>query len=136
MARIFPIHRASLADSALETLACALASLPEPWSALCDRRLAPGDERADAVLVHPGLGIALVNPAPNHPAAAGALRRLFQRERFDLYFPGELPILALETTGEEPETLAGRLQAAFDAAPRHRRLLLSGRDCTACAAHN
>jgi hypothetical protein len=118
MARIFPIHRASLADSALETLACALASLPEPWSALCDRRLAPGDERADAVLVHPELGIALVNSVPNHPAAAGALRRLLERERFDLYFPGELPILALETTGEEPETLAGRLQAAFDAAPR------------------
>jgi hypothetical protein len=118
MARIYPIHRTDLADPARELLVCALAALPEPWLALCDRRLAPEDQRADAVLVHPELGIALVNPVPNHPAAAGALRRLLERERFGIFFPGELPILALETAGEDPETFAGRLQAAFCAAPR------------------
>jgi hypothetical protein len=118
MARIFPIHRTSLADPAREVLECALAALPEPWLALFDRHLASEDQRADAVLVHPGLGIALVNPVPNHPAAAGALRRLLERERFGLCFPGELPILAFKTESEDPETRAGRLQAVFDAAPR------------------
>jgi hypothetical protein len=118
MARIFPIHRTSLAEPAWEDLTRAFAALPEPWLALCDRRLALGDQRADAVLVHPGLGIALVNPVPNHPSAAGALRRLLERAQFGLFFPGELPILALKTRDEDPKTLAGRLQAAFDAAPR------------------
>jgi hypothetical protein len=118
MARIFPIHRTDLAEPAWEDLTRAFAALPEPWLALCDRRLALGDQRADAVLVHPGLGIALVNPIPDHPSAAGALRRLLERARFGLFFPGELPILALKTGDEDPKTLPGRLQAAFDAAPR------------------
>src|SRR5579863_6020919 len=77
-------------------LARVLGALPDEWIVLCHWRFAPGGSAIDAVLVHPALGVALIDEAPSdaRPSVA-ALRERLARERFAEFFPGELPIVTL-----------------------------------------
>lgn len=117
MAQVFPLTAGdSAVDDAGALLAGTLAALPEEWTLLRARRI--GDAAADGVLVHPGIGVALIDLAPEPPEAArAALRARLERERFSQFFPGELPIVAVGVTEEELESVGEKLQAAFAAAP-------------------
>jgi len=121
MAQVFPLNVDDLsADEARVSLAGTLAALPDPWTLLRERRI--GGDRAEpieVVLIHPEIGVALVDEAPRDPArAAHRLRDFLDRQRFGEFFPGELPIVALSVAADEFEMLGERLAAAFEAAPR------------------
>jgi periplasmic protein TonB len=117
VAQVFPLTAGdSAVDDAGAVLAETLAALPEEWTLLRARRI--GDAAADGVLVHPGIGVALIDLAPEPPEAArAALRARLERERLSQFFPGELPIVAVGVTAEELESVGAKLQAAFEAAP-------------------
>ncbi|HEV2551884.1 MAG TPA: hypothetical protein VGU20_31535 [Stellaceae bacterium] len=97
-----------------------LAALPDDWTLLCARQL--GDEPScavDAVLIHPEIGLALVDLAPGEPGAAVAvLREQLEREGFAQYFAGDLPIVALSVPAAAVAEAGERLAEAFEAAPR------------------
>src|SRR5690348_14946991 len=121
MAQVFPLNVDDLsADEARVSLAGTLAALPDPWTLLRERRI--GGDRAEpieVVLIHPEIGVALVDEAPRDPArAAHRLRDYLDEQRFGEFFPGELPIVALSVAADEFDTLGERLAAAFEAAPR------------------
>ena len=100
----------------LSRLAATLARLPDAWLLLLGRRI--GATPVDAVLVHPDIGIALIDVGPRPPDAAhAALRAWFYLEEFDFRFPGELPTVALSIAQEAIEAIGAALAAAFDAAP-------------------
>jgi hypothetical protein len=117
VAQVFPLTAGdSAVDDAGAVLAGTLAALPEEWTVLRARRI--GDAAADGVLVHPGVGVALIDLAPEPPEAArAALQGRLERERFSQFFPGELPIVAVGVTEQELESIGEKLQAAFEAAP-------------------
>jgi hypothetical protein len=118
VAQVFPL---TAGDSAVDdpgaVLAETLAALPEEWTLLRARRI--GEAAADGVLVHPGIGVALIDLAAEPPEAARrALGARLEGERFSQFFPGELPIVAVGVTAEELQSVGEKLQAAFEAAPR------------------
>ena len=117
MAQVFPLTAGdSAVDDAGAVLAETLAALPEEWTLLRARRI--GDAAADGVLVHPGIGVALIDLAPEAPEAArAALGGRLERERFNQFFPGELPIVAVGVTAAELDSVGEKLQAAFEAVP-------------------
>jgi hypothetical protein len=121
MAQVFPLNVDDLsADEARVSLAGTLAALPDPWTLLRQRRIG-GDqaEPVGVVLVHPEIGVALVDEAPRDPApSAHRLLDYLDGQRFGEFFPGELPIVALSVAADEFEVLGERLAAAFEAAPR------------------
>jgi hypothetical protein len=121
MAQVFPLNLDDLSpDEARTSLAGTLAALPDPWTLLRRRQI--GDEEPEAievVLVHPEIGVALVDEAPRDPeATARTLRDLLDRQRFGEFFPGDLPIVTLSVAPDEFETLGEQLAGAFEAAPR------------------
>ena len=117
MAQIFPLNNL---DEAPTSLADTLAALPDPWTLLCDRPI--GDDSRESVgvvLIHPDIGIALVDEAPRDPKpAVPAFQAYLERERFAEFFPGELPIVALSVAADDIPLIGEQLEAAFDAAPR------------------
>ncbi|HZB93787.1 MAG TPA: hypothetical protein VE397_20230, partial [Stellaceae bacterium] len=118
MAQVFPLTAPEGAvDEAEGALVATLAALPEEWILLRQRRI--GDAAPAAVLVHPGIGVALVDLAPD-PLAAGqpALRARLEQEGFGRFFPGELSIVTVAVAAEEIDAVGERLEAAFGAAPR------------------
>jgi hypothetical protein len=121
MAQIFPLNVDDLsADEARASLAGTLAALPDPWTLLRQRRIG-GDqaEPIEVVLVHPEIGVALVDEAPRDPApAARRLRDYLDGQRFGEFFAGDLPIVTLSVAAEDFETVGEQLAAAFEAAPR------------------
>ncbi|HJT06312.1 MAG TPA: hypothetical protein VJ747_05280, partial [Stellaceae bacterium] len=121
MAQVFPLNVDDLsADEAHVSLAGTLAALPDPWTLLRHRRIG-GDqaEPVEVVLIHPEIGVALVDEAPRDPApSARRLRDYLDGQRFGEFFPGELPIVTLSVAVDEFEMLGDRLAAAFEAAPR------------------
>jgi hypothetical protein len=113
MARILP---QDAAGRPLSHLAATLARLPEAWLLLLGRRI--GATPVDAILVHPDIGMALIDVGPRPPdAAQAALRAWFYLEEFDCRFPGELPIVAFSIAQDAIEAIGAILAAAFDAAP-------------------
>lgn len=116
MARTVPPHPAPPTDPALARLAEKLAALPDDWTLLRDRRI--GDGEADGapvgfVLLHPVIGVALLDLVPAHrPAAAEALADLLAAERLT-----GIPIVTLSVAPAEIGALGERLGAAFAAAP-------------------
>lgn len=120
MAQVFPLNDDLSADEARQSLAGTLAALPDPWTLLRDRQI--GDQQADpvdVVLIHPEIGVALVDESPRDPAQnAHRLRHFLNEQRFGEFFPGELPIVTLSVASDEFETLGEQLAAAFEAAPR------------------
>ena len=117
MAQVFPLTAdESGLDEAQAALVQTLAELPEEWTLLRQRRI--GDAGADAVLVHPAVGVALIDLAPNAAGdARAALIAHLERERFFQYFPGELPVVAVSIAVEDLPAIGERLEASFAAAP-------------------
>src|SRR5258708_40212190 len=98
MAQVFPLNVDDLSpDEGRASLAGTLAALPDPWTLLRHRRI--GDEEAEpveVVLVHPEIGVALVDQAPRDPpASARRLRGHLDPRRLGRFFPGALPSLTL-----------------------------------------
>jgi hypothetical protein len=121
MAQVFPLNVDDLLpDEARTSLAGTLAALPDPWTLLRHRRIGgEAAEPVDVVLIHPEIGVALVDEAPRDPAAsARRLREYFDQQRFGEFFPGDLPIVTLSVAADEFETVGEQLAAAFEAAPR------------------
>ena len=121
MAQVFPLNVDDLsADEARASLAGTLAALPEPWTLLRQRRIGSDEaEPIEVVLVHPEIGVALVDEAPRDPAAgARRLRSYLDEQRFVEFFPGDLPIVTLSVGADEFDMVGERLAAAFEAAPR------------------
>jgi len=121
MAQIFPLNVDDLLlDEERASLAGTLAALPDPWTLLRQRQI--GDDEAEpveVVLVHPEIGVALVDEAPRDPAAsARRLREHLDQQRFGEFFPGDLPIVTLSVAPDEFETIGERLAAAFETVPR------------------
>jgi hypothetical protein len=121
MAQVFPLNVDDLsADEARASLAGTLAALPDPWTLLRHRRI--GGDQAEpiaVVLVHPEIGVALVDEAPRDPTpSARRLRDYLDGQRFGEFFAGDLPIVTLSVAAEDFEMLGERLAAAFEAAPR------------------
>ncbi len=119
MAQVFPLNP-DPSDEGRAALIRTLAALPDDWTLLCARQL--GDEpvhAVDAVLVHPEIGLALMDLAPGEPGpAVAALRQQLEHEGFAQYFPGDLPIVALSIPDAALGEAGERLADAFDAAPR------------------
>jgi hypothetical protein len=118
MAQVFPSDPANAGSAASETLVWTLRTLPDPWTLLRDRRIDASGELIDLVLVHPEIGVALINEAPRHPTAGvAALRDLLEREQFADFFPGTLPVVSLSVAINDLATLDQRLSRVFDASP-------------------
>ncbi len=119
MAQVFPLNvPAEARDPTLSSLLDTLTGLPDPWTLLAERAIGDTD-RVGAVLVHPEIGVALIDVAPRDAGpAAAALGELLARERFAEFFPGELPIVAVSVAAEDIPGIGERLAEAFDAAPR------------------
>jgi SH3 domain-containing protein len=70
------------------------------------------------VLLHPEVGVALLELAPGTAAdAEGVLRRRLEAARFDGIFPGHLPIVHLRVAREDLAALDSILHEAFAAVP-------------------
>src|SRR5215472_3820452 len=103
MAQLFPMNGA---DDAPARLTRTLRTLPGPWTLLRNRRIAGADGTesvpVDLVLVHPEIGVALIDEAPRDPTpAVAALRDYLAAHRFNEFCPGNLPIVALSVPVEE-----------------------------------
>src|SRR5579862_5362382 len=122
MAQVFPMRPAgSGGDDAQSPLVETLLALPDPWVLLCDRRIGgdDGTEPIGVVLVHPEIGVALIDEAPRDPAGAlGAFQAYLGEQRFAEFYPGELPVVAISIAREQLEAIGDHLAAAFEAAPR------------------
>jgi hypothetical protein len=116
MAQVFPFGSDGAGSAASETLVWTLRTLPDPWTLLRDRRIDASGEVVDLVLVHPKMGVVLIDEAPRDPAAKVAqLCDFLERQRFADFFPGTLPIVSLSVAINELPTLDEKLARAFDA---------------------
>ncbi len=98
----------------------AFGTLPDPWIVLSRDHFGRLGLAIDTILVHPGLGIAVVDEVPGDGrAGVAALSALLQRERFADFFPGTLPMVALSLAADAAAPCAAepRVRAAFAAAP-------------------
>ncbi len=118
VAQVFPLNADGAASGEAQSrLIRTLARLPEQWTLLRDRRIE--NEAVDGVLIHPELGVALVNLAPRSAeGAVDALGHRLERERFAAYFPGALPLVSLAVPPEAISEVGEHLAEAFEAAPR------------------
>lgn len=117
MAQVFPLNPDDSAlDEAQAALANTLMGLPPEWLLLLERRIE--GTPVDVVLIHPNIGVALVDLAPHSPEAVlDGLRARLEREDFARFFPGELPLVAVSIAEDEIDAIGERLAAAFDAVP-------------------
>lgn len=117
VAQVFPLAAdGGMLGEAEAALVDTLAALPEDWTLLRGRRI--GEAEAAVVLIHPAIGVALIDPGVEPPEdAAAALRARLQQERFPVFFPGEMPIVAVAVAPEELELAGERLEAGFAAVP-------------------
>ncbi|WP_149538430.1 SH3 domain-containing protein [Siccirubricoccus phaeus] len=94
-----------------------MAGLAPGWEGLRRIDLGQGPREVD-ILLHPGIGLALL--APDLPAARAALAALCHRLEvtgFVALYPGTLPMLALDLAPGEEADLPARLEAGFAAWP-------------------
>ncbi len=119
MARILPPHATPPDDPEAARLEDTLARLPDAWTLITDRRIGGGDGPHVAwVLLHPEIGVALVDLAPAQPErAVGALRALLDGADPAYRDWERVPIVAVATTPEEGAAIGQRLADAFAAAP-------------------
>jgi hypothetical protein len=118
MAQILPQNSAPPADPAAARLEATLASLPDDWTLLPQRRIGGVDgPEVGCVLIHPAIGIALVDLLPRRPDQGLArLREVLAAE----HVVGEgdaLPIVAAALDPDDIPAVGERLAAAFQAEP-------------------
>jgi len=92
-------------------------TLPDSWTLLRGRRIGDGAAPTEIVLIHPGIGIAVVDNAGDPGAAAARLRDYLARQGFGAFFPGDLPVVALALAAADVPVAGERLAAAFEASP-------------------
>ncbi|MDB5374702.1 MAG: hypothetical protein JWP04_3344 [Belnapia sp.] len=93
-----------------------LAGFGPDWILLTDARI--GTERIDFVLLHPALGVALLQVAPHWTAEApGLLRQRLAEARFGAIFHGYLPVVHRMLRPGELPALPRRLTEAFAGQP-------------------
>lgn len=109
------LHRRSAAQDS--ELGLTLAGLPDEWMMVSDCTIGDGPMVA-FVLLHPSIGLALVDCAPQRPAdAIPFLEEALTHERFDDLYPGTLPIAAVQLAPDEIAAVGDRLAEGFDALP-------------------
>lgn len=118
MALILPQNLPPAVDPAAARLEATLTSLPDDWTLLPDRQIGGADgPLAGFILVHPEIGVAVIDLAPAKPGRALArLRDLLAAE----HAIGErdvLPMVAVALTPDEIPAVGERLAEAFDAVP-------------------
>jgi hypothetical protein len=118
MALILPQNLPPPTDPIAARLEATLASLPDDWTLLPGRRIGGADgPRIGFTLIHPAIGIALVDLLPARPDDGVArLRDLLDAE----HVTGErdvLPTVAVALDPDDIPAVGERLAAAFDAAP-------------------
>jgi formylglycine-generating enzyme required for sulfatase activity len=103
------------------------------WVVLRDCPLGGGGPRVDLVLIHPRLGVALVDLAPKaaDDDAAERLRRGLEARRFPAIFGGHPPIVRAILPPGQPRDLSRVLAAGFDTQPP---LALAGGDAWVATA--
>lgn len=119
MAQTFPLNTDLPADPAWGELDGMLAGLPDDWTVLRERRVGGlHGAYADFVLVHPQIGVAVVDLVPGDPQpAVDALRRHLGRERFSEFYQGFLPVVGLSIADAEIASVGDRLAEAFERLP-------------------
>lgn len=128
---------AGTGDSDIEaTMRRVAAAIRPGWIVLHDCALGDADHplaRAEYALIHPHVGIALLDlpPRPRNPAAAERLRRALEAAEFPERFGGQPPIVYLHLPARSLAGLGPRLDRAFDLRPP---LALSGGDAWVVAA--
>ena len=109
------LHRRSAAQDS--ELGLTLAGLPDEWMVVSDCAIGDGPMVA-FVLLHPAIGLALVDCTPQRPAdAIPFLEEALTHERFDDLYPGTLPIAAVQLAPDEIAAVGDRLAEGFDALP-------------------
>lgn len=118
MALILPQNAAPPADPAVARLEAMLATLPDEWLLLRDRAIGgAGGPRAGFVLIHPEIGIALIDLAPARlSAAAEALEDVLAAEQF-LGEDDTLPVVTVAVDPGDIPIVGEQLGDAFDAMP-------------------
>src|SRR4051812_3355954 len=119
--RLYQLDKPMLARDAAETAAARGPDIPPGWIRLDHCNLSPFQGQAllvPHVLLHPEIGVALIDIAP--AAAAGAeqaFRDRLESARFAAIFPGQLPVVHLQLQPEELGSLGALLQQAFATLP-------------------
>ena len=118
MAQILPQNSAPPADVAAARLEATLASLPDDWTLLPERRIGGADgPEVGFVLVHPAIGIALVDLLPRSPEEAiDRLRGLLADEHI-ARADDALPVVGTALAADDIPEVGERLAAAFEREP-------------------
>lgn len=103
----------------------AAAELGSGWLVLRNCALEGGGPRISLALLHPGVGVALVDFVPKEANASDRLRRALDARRFPAIFGGYPPIVRAVLPAERLAELGRVLAAAFEAQPP---LALAGGD--------
>ncbi|MFZ4405849.1 MAG: SH3 domain-containing protein [Paracraurococcus sp.] len=119
--RLYQLDRPILARDAVETAAAQTAIIPPGWIGLEQCNLSPVQGQAlrvPHVLLHPDVGVALLDLAPAlAEGAEPAFRARLEAARFAAIFPGNLPVVHLQLEPEELGQLGTLLPAAFATLP-------------------
>ena len=103
----------------------AVPELGPGWVALRNCALGGGGPRVGLVLLHPSVGVALVDVVPKATDAAARLRRALDARRFPAIFGGYPPVARVVLPAERFPDLGRILDAEFEAQPP---LALAGGD--------
>jgi hypothetical protein len=118
--RLYQLDKPILARDAAGTAAQG-PDVPPGWIRLDQCNLSPFQGQAllvPHVLLHPEIGVALIDIAPGETAGAeAAFRDRLEAARFAAIFPGDLPVVHLQLQPEELGSLGTLLPQAFAGLP-------------------
>ena len=120
--RLYQLDKPSLARDAAGPAVPSSPAIPPGWIGLEHCNLSPVQGQVlevPHVLLHPEIGVALIDIAPGEAVGAEpAFRARLESARFAAIFPGELPIVHLQLQPEELSSLDTLLPNAFATLPR------------------
>ncbi|TDH62805.1 hypothetical protein E2C06_10420, partial [Dankookia rubra] len=119
--RLYQLDKPILARDAAGPAAAQGPDVPSGWIRLDQCNLSPFQGQAllvPHVLLHPEIGVALIDIAPGETAGAElAFRDRLETARFAAIFPGQLPVVHLQLQPEELGSLGTLLPQAFATLP-------------------
>src|SRR4051812_35893584 len=119
--RLYHLDKPSLARDAALSAAAQTVVVPPGWIGLeqCNLSPVPGQVlQVPYVLLHPEVGVALIDVAPGEALGAEpAFRARLEAARFAAIFPGHLPVVHLQVQSEELHQLGSLLPEAFATLP-------------------